>query len=93
MKCKSLLVAVILSLLFACSSKDKLKVGNEVAVKVERFRNEKGRLPNSLNEIGIEETESGPIFYERENDTKYILWFGTELGESKTYDSDTKQWK
>ena len=67
--------------------------GSEAVVKIEKFRNEKGRLPNSLSEAGIVETESGPIYYRKESESKYILWFGKELGESVTYDSETKQWK
>ena len=77
----------------ACSYSEKLAKGNEVIAKIESFRKEKGRLPNSLSEIRIEETESGSIYYRKESESKYILWFGKELGESVAYDSDTKQWK
>ncbi len=78
---------------FACNSNDKMKQGKEAITKIENFKMEKNRLPNSLNEIGIEESESGPIYYRKESETKYIVWFGKELGESMTYDSETKQWK
>ena len=77
---------------FACGYGDKLKQANETIAKVEKFRNEKGRLPNNLSEIGIVETESGPVYYEKKSETKYIIWFGKELGESATYDSETKKW-
>lgn len=79
--------------IFACSYNEKIKQGKVVVTKVEIFRNEKNRLPNSLNEIGIEETESGPIYYRKESESIYIVWFGKQLGESETYDSDTKEWK
>ena len=88
-----LVTAIIGFLCFGCSSNAKFDEGKEVVAKVESFRNEKGRLPNSLGEIGIVETESGPIYYKKESDSKYIVWFGKELGESMTYDSDTKKWK
>lgn len=77
---------------FACGYGDKLKQGNQVIAKVEKFKNEKGRLPNNLSEIGIVETESGPIYYKKESETKYVVWFGKELGESATYDSEIKKW-
>ena len=77
----------------ACDHRAKTSLGNEVAQKVEKFKTEKGRLPNNLIEIGIVETETGPIYYEKKTESRYILWFGKELGESMTYDSDTKQWK
>ncbi|HXG84427.1 MAG TPA: hypothetical protein VNI84_10400 [Pyrinomonadaceae bacterium] len=50
-------------------------------------------MPDSLNEIGIEEKEEGPIYYEKESESRYVLWFGKQLGESATFDSDTKEWK
>ena len=76
-----------------CVSAGKTAKGNEAVVKIEKFRNEKGRLPDSLSETGIAETESGPIYYRKESESKYILWFGKGLGESVVYDSETKQWK
>ena len=79
--------------IFACGYGDKIAQGNEIAAKVEKFKNENGKLPDALSEIGVKETESGPIYYRKESESKYILWFGKELGESVIYDSETKQWK
>jgi hypothetical protein len=93
MKSKLFLTIALFLLIFGCGSDERLKRGNEIAAKVEKFRSEKGRLPNSLSEIGVVEIESGPIYYKKESETKYILWFGKELGESVVYDSETKQWK
>ena len=87
-----LIIAFLGIFVFACSYGEKLKAGNERVAKIEKFRNEKSRLPNSLSEIGIVEDESGPIYYRKESETKYIIWFGKELGESATYDSETKKW-
>ena len=78
---------------FSCGYGEKLEKGNEVIAKVETYKKEKGRLPNSLSEIGIVEMESGPIYYKKQSETKYVIWFGKELGESATYDSDTKKWE
>ena len=86
------LILVICFSNFGCSN-DKIAKGNDVATKIETFKNKNGKLPNSLSEIGIKETESGPIYYEKKSESKYILWFGKELGESVNYDSETKQWK
>jgi len=97
MKMKSLptfLLSTIISFTISgCVSDKKTAKGNEAAAKIENFRNEKGRLPDSLSEVGIVETESGPIYYRKESESKYILWFGKGLGESVVYDSETKQWK
>lgn len=91
MKFKMILAVALF--IFACNSNEKLRQGNEIVAKIEKFRSEKSKLPNSLSEIGIAETESGPIYYEKKSETRYILWFGKELGESKIYDSETKNWK
>lgn len=97
MKTKIFLTFLLLIMIcfsnLSCGSSDKVTKGNEAVIKIEEFKNKNGRLPNSLSEVGIVETESGPIYYEKKNDSKYILWFGKELGESITYDSDTKQWR
>ena len=79
----------------SCSLTEDRKTarGNEIVRKVEDFKKEKGRLPESLSEIGIEEKLEGPIYYRKESGEKFILWFGTSLGESVKYDSDSKQWK
>ena len=69
-----------------------IKEGDEIVSKIETFRKGKGMLPNSISEVGIKEQEEGPIYYDKKSDTKYVLWFGTELGESVSYDSDSKKW-
>lgn len=92
MRIKLILLGVICLFIFACGYGEKLKKGNQVIEKIEKFRAENKRLPNSLSEIGIIENESGPIYYKKENETKYVIWFGKSLGESATYDSAAKQW-
>lgn len=70
----------------------KKRQGEEVIQKIEEFKIKNHRLPISLSEIGIRETEEGPIYYNKISETKYKVWFGAELGESVSYDSETKQW-
>lgn len=70
-----------------------IEKGNQVVIQIEIFKRSNGRLPESLSEIGQEEKLEGPIYYRKETDTKYILWFGAELGESITYNSDTNTWE
>ncbi len=101
MKLKStycnVLVLALLIVACSCGAYSRqgrlIKEGNEIVGKIESFRKDKGRLPDSLSEIGIKETEEGPIYYAKKSDTKYVLWFGAELGESVSYNSDTKKWE
>ena len=72
-----------------------IKEGNIIVQKVEAFNKQHQRLPNSLEEIGIaikSETDP-PLYYQKRDSLNYILWFGTSLGESKIYYSDSKKWE
>ena len=70
-----------------------LKQSNDVIEKVDDFKSKKGHLPLSLEDIGIKETVEGPIFYTRLDSLNYAVYFGTSLGESKIYYSDSKKWE
>jgi hypothetical protein len=65
--------------------------GNLVVKRIESFRAERGRLPDSLEELGTKDL-SDQIFYQRVGDHNYQVWFSIALGESETYESSTKQW-
>ena len=68
-----LIIALTSIFILACGYEEKLRAGNETVAKIEKFRSDKGRLPNLLSEIGIVETESGPVYYRKESETKYIV--------------------
>jgi hypothetical protein len=71
-----------------------IKEGNKLVSKIEYFRAEHNKLPNSLEDIGIEETDGlDVLYYSKKDSTHYIVWFGIDLGESVTYYSDTKTWE
>lgn len=44
---------------------DLINQGNEIIIKIDNYKIEKGKLPESLSDIGIKETEEGPIFYKK----------------------------
>ncbi len=64
-----------------------------IQTSLEAYRQQRARYPVSLSEIGIVEREEGPIYYRRESESAYILWFGTTLGESETYHSTDRHWR
>jgi hypothetical protein len=85
---------VLLSLVLcfsACSS--KRAVGDRVVAEVKQFRQQHGHLPNSLDEIGEASSESGLVYYEKKAEDRYIIWYGTSLGESMAYDSTVGRWE
>lgn len=69
-----------------------MQMAENVIQKIESFQKQENRLPLSLSEIGIEEKESGPIYYLKKNNSEYIVWYGLSTGRSKVYDSKSKNW-
>jgi hypothetical protein len=71
---------------------DRKDAAEEIVKRVETFRQQHDRLPGSLSDIGMQGDESGPAYYERKDDQRYIAWYGTTLGHSVVYHSDTRRW-
>jgi hypothetical protein len=71
-----------------------VKKGDLIVVGIEKFRNEFRKFPHSMEELGIKEEEGvDALYYQKRDSNNYILWFGTTLGESVTYYSDSKTWE
>lgn len=75
----------------SCWGPLKRDPSNIAIAKIEEFRKVKGRLPDSLAEAGAQDDESCPC-YCKTGEGSYLVWYGTRLGESDTYDSETKKW-
>jgi len=67
------------------------RTGNRIIAQIEVYRNTHHRLPDSFEELGITDPDIR-VFYKKTNDSDFIVWFGTWLGESETYDSRAKKW-
>ena len=85
------MVSVVI-LCCADQEKELIEKGDELVLKIENFKTENGFLPSDLEDLGIEETLEGPLFYEKVDSVNYVVWFGTTLGESMIYYSDTQEW-
>lgn len=73
--------------------KKLIKEGNIIIEKIENYKLENNKLPESLGDIGIVETWDYPLYYQKEDSIYYILYFGMSFEENKTYYSDSKQWE
>ena len=62
-----------------------------VLVALESYRQQHGAYPESLSAAKIQEPEE--LYYRREADGSYILWFGLQLGESMTFHSADHTWR
>jgi hypothetical protein len=71
----------------------ELRRGNQIISKIEAFHLQRGRFPASMQEISISFPDSERFFYQQCADQRFIVWFGTRLGESMTYDSTLKTWQ
>lgn len=71
-----------------------MKRGDALLKKIEDYKVEHKRLPNSLEEIGMEERDGvDELYYTKRDSLHYNVSFGTSLGESKFYYSDSKRWE
>ncbi len=64
----------------------------QLVEEVENFKRLQNRLPEEreLNPL-VSELES--VYYQKEDSNSYIVCYGTSLGESKIFDSNTKSWR
>ncbi len=73
--------------------------GSKVISKIEEYQKDKGTLPNSLNEIGIEEkngitlAEDYQMRYERSGDSDYLLLIVDDESRHVVYSSASGVWE
>lgn len=90
---KGTTIFLLLTILI-CSCTDKReKIGEKIYLKIIQYKNANGHLPDNLNKIGVEEKMEGPIYYSKQTDPTFIIYYGGSLGESIIYDSKTGKWK
>jgi len=95
------MLAVIAMFLFwffylrASREKMLLKQGNYIVSKVEEYKKEYHRLPDSLAEIGIKENSETEthISYQKQDSIHYYVWIAISAEASKFYYSDSKKWE
>jgi hypothetical protein len=75
-----------------CCDFSDFNKGNEIIRKIEAFKKSTGKLPDKLEDIGENIKDESPIFYEKIDTDKYEIWFGTTLGSSCVYKSETGKW-
>ena len=66
--------------------------GNIIIEKIEKYKNQNKKLPESMKEIGLDVKEDGPIYYNKFDSNEYIISFGYGVGESINYNSKTGKW-
>ena len=90
-----LVVLAIGFLLFKEGRESRLmKKGDALVNSIELFKSKYKRLPNNIKELGLNEKDGiDEVYYTKRDSVNYTVSFGTSLGESKFYYSDSKQWE
>lgn len=85
-------IFLLCGILLSCKS-NKQKKGEIIVDLIYKYKREKGQLPKSLLDLGVDENEEGPIYYSRNDTDGFIVWYGTGLGESNVYHSNSMKWE
>jgi hypothetical protein len=68
------------------------KEAEAIILKIEQFRQQNGRLPDKLEEMGISETSESLIYEKKDND-HFLLKYYSGLDDFRTiYDSSSRHW-
>jgi hypothetical protein len=72
----------------------KFRAGAKLISKIEEFKRDNGKYPPNLTALGIDEKETGPLYYSLRDDGSYSVWFsgGKSFFASQVYDSKTRNW-
>ena len=92
MKIIETIFLIAVSLFVSACSDSRRAEADVVIAEIEAFQKANGRLPESLSELGIADSEEGPVYYQKEDSISYKIWYGTSLGEAKVFDSTSNSW-
>ena len=56
-----------------------IETGDVVVQKVETFKKQNGRLPNSRAEMGLPDSETSQPFHEKRGEENYVVYFNRGL--------------
>lgn len=79
--------------LLSVSDQSHIYEGNKLIEKIEAYKKKNHELPESFEDMGINNADDKGLYYRAENHNVYIVWFGTGVGRSKVYHSDRQQWQ
>jgi 3-deoxy-D-manno-octulosonic-acid transferase len=69
----------------------ELRAGNEIVARVDAFRAAHGSLPETLEELGMNDSDLR-VYYRKVSGDEYVVWFGAySVGESVIFNSLTRR--
>ena len=88
---RSFFILFLLLFIHSCTDKRE-QIGESIYLKVIQYQKTNGHLPDKLNDLGIEDKTEGLVYYQKQTDSTFIIYYGGGLGESIVYDPKTKKW-
>jgi len=91
----AVLCCLVVAVLLMQSSEDArlIETGDVVVQKVETFKKQNGRLPNSRAEMGLPDSETSQPFHEKRGEENYVVYFNIGFDNTKAYYFDSKKWE
>ena len=91
---KIIIVAIFIVFYGCCGMICKRESNAQLMIqKVEEYKSTNGQLPTDIAELGLEFELENEAYYEILTDSTYSVWYGTSLGVSMVYYSESKTWK
>lgn len=96
---KKIIFTCFIFFILSCKNNREIeltKQGNDIINRVYEYKEKNNnQLPISLADLGIvvKDESNPPVYYEKKDSIHFLVWFGTILGESKIYYSDSKKWE
>ena len=88
-----LIVVAVVFYLRSTENQSYKERGNQLIEKVETYKEQHGKLPETVADLDVEpEMGEGP-YYEKIDDSKYTVYFNIGFDNTLTYYSDTGEWK
>ena len=71
---------------------EREQYANMIISKADDYIKINGEIPKDIDELGLEEKENSLAYFLKVSEDKYVVWYGTNLGDSNVYNSKTKTW-
>ena len=59
--------------------RQEIRQGNDLVRNIEKFRQERGHLPGSMDDLPISGVNVESVFYDKCSESHCVVWFGTRL--------------
>ena len=86
------LLVITYFILVYLETKSYDRKGEALINKIEEYRKQTGRLPNTVENLGLQETMDMGPHYEKIDSLEYYVYFNIGFDSFRVYESGTKKW-